>query len=93
MCKFDLDEVKVRGDMGSYLEQIFKNYYDFYKFSGIFFEVKREDDEVIRVYKYFEKEFGGFELGFFEDFSEEDKMNFMEDLGFFGVDNISLRDV
>lgn len=93
MCKLDSDEAKVRGDMGSYLEQIFKNYYDSYKPSGTSPEVKREDDEVIRVHKYFEKEPGGPELGFPEDLSEEDKMNLMEDLGFLGADNISLRDV
>lgn len=95
MCKLDSDGAKVRGDMGQYLEQVFKNYYDTYKPSGTSPEVKREgeDGDIIRVHKYFEKEPGGPQLGFPEDLSEEDKMNLMEDLRFLGADNISLKDV
>ena len=95
MCKLSSssksDENKVNGDMGRYLEQIFQNYYNSYKPSSPQ-EVKREDADVIRVHKYFEKEPGG-PKGFSEDYNEEDVGDLLRDLKYLGADNISLKDI
>nr|XP_022306852.1 receptor-type tyrosine-protein phosphatase N2-like [Crassostrea virginica] len=95
MCKLSSssksDENKVDGDMGRYLEQIFQNYYNSYKPSSPP-EVKREDADVIRVHKYFEKEPGG-PKGFSENYNEEDMGDLLRDLKYLGADNISLKDI
>ena len=95
MCKLSSssksDENKVDGDMGRYLEQIFQNYYNSYKPSSPP-EVKREDADIIRVHKYFEKEPGG-PKGFSENYNEEDMGDLLRDLKYLGADNISLKDI